>query len=202
MIDNKFRMWLAPNSNKIISFYRWIGITPNKVTFLSLVLSFCAAYTCFLGLNLITILLWWIGRFFDGTDGILARETNQATSFGAYLDILCDMASYSVIIIGFFYRFSLFSHLWVIIFFLYILCITSALSLGHLQEKLLLNINDNRGLKLGVGLIEGGETGVAYSLFLLFPGHLKIMLYIWILLLLITILARTFFAYRVLNLKS
>jgi len=45
-------------------------------------------------------------------------------------------------------------------------------------------------MRIAVGLAEGGETGIAYSLFLLLPQYLSITTWLWIAVLAITILAR------------
>ena len=97
MIDNYFRHQLPKFTRALIRFYKLIGITPNQVTLCSLAVSFGAAYLVAVQKFLPALALWWISRLFDGTDGIYARETNQVTQLGAFLDILCDMASYSII---------------------------------------------------------------------------------------------------------
>ena len=58
---------------------------------------------------------------------------------------------------------------------------------------------DDRGLRLGAGLAEGGETGIAYTLFLLFPAHLDWLTGIWIGVLVVTVVARTLLARRTLG---
>ena len=61
---------------------------------------------------------------------------------------------------------------------------------------------DNRSLKLAAGLAEGGETGIAYTLMLLLPQLIKVLLPLWILVLVITFVARTWLAWRVLEGKA
>jgi hypothetical protein len=61
---------------------------------------------------------------------------------------------------------------------------------------------DNRGLRLGAGLAEGGETGIAYSIFLLFPDFLEVSTTIWVGILIITVVARSFLAFRTLRSES
>ena len=78
--------------------------------------------------------------------------------------------------------------------FFYVLCITGALSLGSLEASRKLPPRDNRGLRLAAGLAEGGETGIAYTLFLLFPDYVKPLLWMWIGVLLVTVVARTAYA--------
>jgi len=88
---------------------------------------------------------------------------------------------------------------WMAMLFLYVLCITTALSLGMQEAKRTIPPRDNRGLRLGAGLAEGGETGIAYSVFLLFPTYLSLATTIWIAVLIITVIARSFLAYQTLR---
>ena len=147
MIDNHFRPHLPKLTRPLIRLYKCTGLNPNQVTLLSLAVSFVAAYLVAAHNFLPAILLWWVGRLFDGTDGIYARELGQTTSFGAFLDILCDMAAYSIMIVGFSFAFPELQSTWIVILFFYVLCITGALALGSLQEKRPSIKKDNRGLR-------------------------------------------------------
>ncbi len=198
MIDNYFRAILPKYTDKILALYKALRLTPNNISIGSVVIAAVAAFLCAKGHNLSAIAMWWLGRLFDGTDGIYARATGQATDFGAYLDIVCDMASYSLMIFGFMTLHPESMTSWAIILFLYVLCITSALSLGTIEERRKIEPRDNRGLRLGAGLAEGGETGMAYTVFLLFPVALPILVKIWITILVLTIVFRTVLARRIL----
>jgi hypothetical protein len=103
-----------------------------------------------------------------------------------------------MMILGFLAQHPALSAAWALVLFLYVLCIASALALGSLEEKRNLVARDNRGLRVGAGLAEGGETGIMYTLFLLFPSNLSSLLKVWILLLAATIVIRTILAWRIL----
>lgn len=195
MIDNVFRSHLPKFTARLISLYKFLRLTPNQITLIALSLACASAFLIVQGLYALAILVWWLGRLLDGTDGIYARATNQASLFGAYLDIICDMASYSVMILAFGISFREYQILWLVIMFLYVLCITGALALGTLEIKSLTSPHDNRGLRLAAGLAEGGETGIAYTIFLLFPSQLKILIWIWIIILIVTVISRTVLAF-------
>src|SRR5690606_30816893 len=96
MIDNTFRKWLPSLTTSLISVYSRTGITPNRISLLSLAFAFVAAVLCVTDYLWAAAVVWWIGRLLDGTDGIYARASGQESDFGAYLDIVCDMASYSL----------------------------------------------------------------------------------------------------------
>lgn len=199
MIDGPFRRFLPSVTTPLVRLYSFLGLSPNAISILSLLMASVASYFCARGDAYHAICFWWLGRLFDGTDGIYARSTSQTSDFGAYLDILCDMASYSVMILGFLNLHPELNTQWFVILFLYVLCITSALALGGIEQRLGLQNRDNRGLRLGAGLAEGGETGIAYSIFLLLPSFIDVTVSLWIGVLVLTVVARTVLAYRILK---
>ena len=77
-----------------------MGLTPNIVTMIGLLIAGVAAY-------LIGIGLWWAGGLvalfagiFDMFDGALARATGRASDFGALLDSTIDRVSEAVVLLG------------------------------------------------------------------------------------------------------
>ena len=169
------------------------------MTWLALFLSLGAAGLVATGHFILALSLWWLSRLADGTDGIYARELGNSTEFGGYLDIVLDMAGYSVMVLGFYVYFPDLVLLWLLMLFLYIICIASALALGQGEAALGKEARDNRNLRLGAGLAEAGETGIAYTLFLLFPKIIGFLGAIWVCVLFVTVVARTVLASRVLR---
>ncbi|MBW2363250.1 MAG: CDP-alcohol phosphatidyltransferase family protein [Deltaproteobacteria bacterium] len=198
MIDNAFRELLPRFASPLVKLYTRLGLTPNGVSFVALGIALLAAGCVAIDWPMAAVILWWLGRLADGTDGIYARATGQATDFGAYLDILLDMAAYGVMVIAFDIAHPEWHGRWLAMLFLYILCITSALALGMQEAGRAMPKRDDRGLRLGAGLAEGGETGMAYTCFLLFPGQLGVLTAIWIAVLATTVVARTVLCRRLL----
>ena len=194
MIDQPFRSWLADKAQPILKIYKALGLTPNHVTVMGCVAGLASAGLVALGENWAALGIWWAGRLLDGTDGIYARATGRTSDFGGYLDIVCDMAAYSAMILGFAWSRPEFMNWWLVILLLYVLCITSALSLGSLERREGLKSEDNRSLRLAAGLAEGGETGIAYSLLRVFPTMTGLLCAGWVGLLALTVVARTFIA--------
>ena len=108
------------------------------------------------------------------------------------------MAAYSVMVVAFGLANPELQHYWIAMLCLYVLCITSALALGMQEAVAGHPARDDRGLRLGAGLAEGGETGIAYTLFLLLPAWLPTLAAIWIAVLVTTVVARTLLAHRLL----
>jgi phosphatidylglycerophosphate synthase len=198
MIDGPARNVLPRFVTPLIAFYRRCGITPNQLTVVGFVIGAAAAICVAKGYALAAIAVWWLGRLLDGTDGILARDLGRVSDFGGYLDITLDMAAYSLMILGFYLWQPQFAVGWILTLILYVLAITSALSLGAL-ERARGDASDNRSLMLAAGLAEGGETGICYTLMLLVPSFIDILLPLWIAVLVVTLVARTRLAWRVLG---
>ena len=199
MIDNAFREILPRFVGPLLALYRHLGWTPNQVSLLGFVIAVLASAAVAFDLWWIAFGLWWLSRLADGTDGIYARASDQQSDFGAYLDIVLDMAAYGAMVIGFAIAVPELQPAWMAMLFLYILCITTALSLGMQEAQLAKTRRDNRGLRLGAGLAEGGETGIAYSVFLLFPAFLDVTTVIWVVILIVTVIARSMLAYQTLR---
>lgn len=196
MIDNAFRTQLPRFVGPLLSAYSRLGWTPNHVSALGFGIALAAAVAVALHFWWVAFVLWWVSRLADGTDGIYARATGQESDFGAYLDIVLDMAAYGVMVLGFATAVPELRLQWTAMLFFYVLCIASALALGMQETKQAHAPRDDRGLRLGAGLAEGGETGIAYSVFLLLPERLPVSTTLWVVILAVTVIARTLVARR------
>jgi archaetidylinositol phosphate synthase len=86
-----------------------VGLTPNIISLVGIILSFFASVAYAFGLGqplllLVAAFLLLASGFCDTLDGVLARNYQQATAFGGFLDSLLDRYAdavvYSGIIIG------------------------------------------------------------------------------------------------------
>ncbi len=194
MIDNPFRERLATRAAPFVKLLGALGLTPNQVSCMGLAIGLGAAFLVASGYFIAAIVVWWISRLLDGLDGIYARASNQTSDFGAFIDIQFDMLAYCAMIAAFYWQFPQYAWQWLLIMLAYVLCISGALGLGSFENKQGLKDSGGRGLRLAVGLAEGGETGLAYTVFLLLPNFLNITSWVWIAVLVITILARLLLA--------
>lgn len=159
-------------------------IHPNTLTWLSFLISTASCYFILTDSYVFALIAWWTGRLFDGLDGLVARKAKLESARGGFLDISLDMLAYSMVAFSFFLR-SEYDVLWCVVIVGYVMCITSALALGSVEIK-----KDNRSLKMAQGLAEAGETGLFYSCVWLAPKYEKEFLFIWIIILFITVFAR------------
>lgn len=82
-----------------------LGLTPNMVTILSLIVGVIGGFLFYsqnFALNLLGIFLYFISAVFDTSDGQVARLTNHKSPVGRFLDGFCDtiVASSSYIALG------------------------------------------------------------------------------------------------------
>jgi CDP-diacylglycerol--glycerol-3-phosphate 3-phosphatidyltransferase len=77
-----------------------LGVTPNTLTVLGLMLSILTAVIIAQGLFLAGGLLVLFAGIFDMFDGALARVRNASTTFGAFVDSTLDRYSESIILFG------------------------------------------------------------------------------------------------------
>src|SRR6266851_9487865 len=77
-----------------------LGITPNTLTVLGLLLSILTAFIIAQGFLFAGGLLVLFAGIFDMFDGAMARVRNKATIFGAFFDSMLDRYSESIILFG------------------------------------------------------------------------------------------------------
>src|SRR6266536_4900796 len=77
-----------------------LGVTPNMLTVIGLLLSILTAIVIAQGFLFVGGLLVLFAGIFDMFDGAMARVRDAATTFGAFLDSMLDRYSESIILFG------------------------------------------------------------------------------------------------------
>lgn len=85
---------LSPFAKKIV------GVNPNTLTLLGLLISIVAAIFFAMGEVLVAGSLLLLSGFFDALDGAVARENGRTTRFGSFLDSVCDRFADAAVLIG------------------------------------------------------------------------------------------------------
>lgn len=84
----------------VARFFNRLGVTPNQLTLIGLVLQSIVAVVIAAGyLRLAGILLVFFS-IFDALDGTLARMTGQTSRFGAFFDATIDRYAESIVLFG------------------------------------------------------------------------------------------------------
>lgn len=77
-----------------------LGLTPNQVTALGLILNIVAGVLIAFGVLIAGAVVMLLGGALDLLDGALARLTHRATPFGAVFDSVCDRYGEGIALFG------------------------------------------------------------------------------------------------------
>lgn len=200
MFDERVRAMLPRAAKPVIRLLTQAGITPNVMSVLAFGTALAAAGFVATGFPWTGIGVWLVSRVGDGLDGILARETGRSTAFGGYLDITLDMTAYSAMVMGFAVAHSDLGIVWAVILVGYALAITTTLALSNAAAAAGRRVSDtNRTFQFTTGMAEAGETTAMYVLWVVFPGWLGSLAWVWVAMIFVTVVQRSWLAYRVLR---
>lgn len=200
MFDELFRVRAAILLGPLVPPLVRRGITPNHITVLTFVMALAASTLIAVDRPLIGIAVWLVSRIGDALDGVLARHTARSSAFGGYLDITLDMAGYSAMVMAFAVANPTLSLAWMTILTGYILVITTTLALSDAGRRAGRQVSaTDRTFQFTPGLTEAGETSIMYALWVIFPGHLPWLVWLWAAALMATVLQRTYQAARLLR---
>jgi len=71
--------------------------TPTQVTVLGFFCGLMSVLFVSWGWFVAGNVCWYLNRFLDGVDGVVARLQNKQSDFGGYVDILCDFVVYALV---------------------------------------------------------------------------------------------------------
>ena len=189
---------------KVLQIYTF---SPNYLTSIGGVMGMVCTSFALAGWPYISFAFWMINRFFDGIDGAYARATKQTSDFGGYYDIVIDFSAYWFIPVGIVGNLRQESTyvVWILMMSVIVLNNIGLFFLSALIEK-----NEQAAkkyehkevttLKMPPSFIEGFETMVFYSVFLLFPEYCFYSFGLFSLLVGVNIIHRLWWAYQ--NIKG
>ncbi|BAM01938.1 MULTISPECIES: CDP-alcohol phosphatidyltransferase family protein [Caldilinea] len=100
MLSKYGRDWIATPLNQIARALEGTGVSPNVLTLIGFGLTGIVAIILATGNLFLGGLLLIVAALFDTLDGALARNTDQVTVFGAFLDSTLDRYSEAVTLLG------------------------------------------------------------------------------------------------------
>ncbi|MDP6418176.1 MAG: CDP-alcohol phosphatidyltransferase family protein [Candidatus Krumholzibacteria bacterium] len=155
-IQNAVRFPLEP----LARFLLHIGLTPNAMTMIGLVLSLAAGYSLIRGQMISAAWLLLFGGICDILDGSMARSGGRETRQGAFLDSTLDRLGEIAIFLGLLVVFAGQTFLQ----FLVVLALSGSLMTSYARARA-----EGLGLDAKVGLLERPERVVLLILALFFP---------------------------------
>ena len=200
MLDNKMRILYQPILNSFLDRFLFVMPNPNVVTFLGL--GFACFALIFISFNHIFFGLMFIliNRICDGLDGALARKSKK-TSFGGFIDIVCDFIFYSFVPLGFAISTSENYLPCVILLTSFYINGATFLALAAVlnADRSIKVIKNQKSIFYTNGLIEGTETTFFFILFCLLPDKFALLAYCLSILTFLTATQRVIFAFKTLK---
>ena len=174
MLDPLLRRVVDPPLDRAGAWLAARGASANVMTLgglgiglLSVPLLACGEYGA-------TLLVIAVNRLVDGLDGAVARHSGGGRPLGGHLDIVCDMAFYAAVPVGFALADQR-NALWATFLLASFVCTASSfLARAVLAQQRGETDDGSRGRKsffFSAGIIEGSETILAFVLFCIFPGQ-------------------------------
>jgi phosphatidylglycerophosphate synthase len=198
MFDPVLRRLIDPPLNRIGTWLAGKGVSANGASLAGLVVGLLAVPALAHGRYDLALLAILLNRLVDGLDGPIARR-GRPTPFGGYLDIMCDMAFYAAVPLGFALASPANAVLSAVLLASFVCTGASFLGRAVLATQIGEADDGKRGRKSffhAAGLIEGSETIAAFALFCLFPGAFPWLAGLFAALCFWTAAARVFEAYR------
>ncbi|MDP9411895.1 MAG: CDP-alcohol phosphatidyltransferase family protein [Actinomycetota bacterium] len=179
MLDEKLRKGAKPFYKLPAHLLAKRGVTGDAVTGAGLAVGALCLVAVAFGLNALALVLWLLNRLLDGLDGEVARLRGESSEFGAFVDIVADFFVYGGLLVALAVQHPESRLALVVLFFAYYLNGTAFLALSGILERLKRERQTERGLHFRRSLTEGFETILAGALFLLLPGYVSTIAWIF-----------------------
>ncbi len=179
MLDEELRRGAKPFYRPLAGTLARRGVTGDALTGASLAIGVLCLVAIAFGFNVLGLVLWLLNRLLDGLDGEVARLRGETSEFGSFVDIAADFFMYGGFLVALAVQHPDDRLALVVLFFAYYLNGSIFLALSGLLGKIKAERLTERGLHFRRSLTEGFETIVAGVLFLLLPGHVSLMAWVF-----------------------
>ena len=204
VMDDAVRVVLGRALRPLVRAADRVGLRPNQLTLVGLLLGLAAAVAVALGAWWTGLVLWLVGRLPDGLDGLLARHQGAASDHGGFLDVMADFTGYGAFVVGVAVAVPDARVACAVLLLTYYLNGSAFLAISGLAEKQARRVAaPGRSLQFVRGLTEGTETVVAHSVFAVLgalrPAAVAPAVWVFSALVLVTVVQRVRFGWRVLR---
>jgi phosphatidylglycerophosphate synthase len=177
---------------------RYSEVHPLQFTNAAFAVGLLAAATAAVGNYWAALFFWLLNRLLDGLDGEVARLTGKQSDWGGYLDIVCDFLVYALVPFALAWSLHSPGAFFAVAFLLVTFYVNAGswLYMSALLEKRRSHSDTSipgktlTSIQIPTGLIEGTETILFYSLFLLLPAYAPYLMVLMAFLVIITIFQR------------
>jgi len=198
MLDKYFSNYLYPVFIILAKLFIKFGFKANHITILGLIFSFLSFLLVINHQYIFGLLIFLISRLMDGIDGIIANNTSK-TDFGGFLDIVCDLISYSIIPLAFILinnSNAIFGSILLASFFG---TSSTFLAIAIFERKRKFSFNSKKSFYHVGGIVGSTQTIVFLSLMFVFPKYFNEIALIFSILCMAGTLERIYYGYKILN---
>ncbi len=199
MLDEELREGAKPLYKLPARILAERGVTGNALTGAGLGVGALCLVAIAFRLNAVALVLWLVNRLLDGLDGEVARLRGESSELGAFVDIVADFFMYGGFLVALAVQHPDARLALVALFFAYYLNGTVFLALSGILERLKRERLTERGLHFRRSLTEGFETIIAGVLFLLLPGHVSTIAWVFAAMVFFSAAQRLYDGWRVLK---
>lgn len=171
MIDTKLRGGFQPFFNKMAGVLIKLKIQPDTITIAAFIIGLMAGGFIALDMRLLGLLLLWCSGLLDVLDGSVARLSGKSTKWGAYMDLIFDRMVEAAIILGFYFLMPEHALVYILFFVAVLFNFTTFMVAGALFSN-----TGEKSMHYDVGIAERTETFIVFSLMILFPKQIHIIL--------------------------
>lgn len=193
MLDTHARKYVQPLIHQVARLFMRYDFSANQVTVIAFLLGISTGVFAYFEMGVIGVVLMWISGLLDAVDGTIAREKGS-TPFGTVLDMTFDRLVEIAIIVGIALRYPEVQFELLLLTCSIIFSMTVFLTTGMMAEK-----KGQKSFYYQAGVAERTEGFIFFSLMLLFPTYLQIIIVIFFILIVFTATQRMREASRLLS---
>jgi phosphatidylglycerophosphate synthase len=171
MLDSHLRDKVQPVFDRAAAAVAQLHIQPNTITLGAFVLGVLAGIAAGMGHMLPAAVLLWFSGLLDVLDGSVARMTGRATQAGAYMDLVLDRMVEAAVILGFACLLPEHMFAYLLFFAAVLFNFTTFVVAGALFQN-----SGDKGMHYDPGLAERTETFIVFTLMMLVPRHVFLIL--------------------------
>jgi len=196
MLDTYGRKYVSSLFKVVANIFLKLNITPNNITIIGFIIGLLPFVFISFDKPLIAVSFLWVSGFLDAVDGEMARVSNNSTPWGTLMDITFDRLVELGVVLAIALKQPQCR--------LELLFLTSAIIISMTIFLTVGALSQNKGSKsfyYQAGVAERTEGFIFFTLMILIPMHLPLIINIFSLLIIITALQRLLEARKIFNKK-
>ena len=189
MVLSKAVLLLESIRSRILALFIFFNLKPNHLTLMGGIICIFAGVAAGLGYYIISGIVFLFGSVLDAFDGELARRTDRETKFGAFLDSLTDRFGEGSLLLGILYYESLNGEK--VTAFIVAIALFSSLLVSYVRAR-----GESLDLSASGGIAPRQVRVPLMIIPLFFPIILQIVMITLALISFVTVVQRSFSAFR------